>query len=145
MRQQKVLGSGVTICNPPPHCLPLTSVAAGNGMQNIKGSCEAQRAKIWNILDISTMLDETRTKMLTEEKYSFVILPRNISEEQISLSQKNRKPNVIPLGKIKSNILQISLENSRAKCIVEVWVQGSILWLFFVLQSVWCHLDGLWG
>lgn len=47
------------------------------------------------------MLDETKTKMLTEEKYSFVILPRNISEEQISLSQKNRKPNVIPLGKTK--------------------------------------------
>jgi len=45
------------------------------------------------------MLNKTETKMLTERKYSFVILPGNISKEQISPSQESRKTNIILCGK----------------------------------------------
>lgn len=52
-------------------------------------------------LGTSAMLDENKTKMLTEQKYPFVTLPRNVSEEQISSAQKIRNSNAVPLEKNK--------------------------------------------
>jgi len=62
------------------------------------------------------MLNENKTKMLTAQKYTFVTLPRNLSEEQIPSAQKIEKPNALPLEKTKCNVFCISLDSSRAKC-----------------------------
>lgn len=61
-------------------------------------------------LGASAMLNENKLKMPTEQRYPFVILPRNIFGGQIASAQKTGKPNVIPLDK---TVFWISLDNFR--------------------------------
>lgn len=46
--EQEVLVCGVTVCNPFPHCLPLTPAAPENRVQMVEGSYETQGAVTWN-------------------------------------------------------------------------------------------------